>query len=196
MASDIETIRMLCGDRKKKAVRETVGEGDGVTTIFQLDIYPVVTNPTSHVYLQQTGIAMTTSEVTFSGGVGVITLASALKAGHTLLATYDYHALSSGELSDMLSGHTGSPLLAAANACLILAADSSKLFMYTMGDKTVDKRKVATNLLEISKTLENRHYTQRDDLGIAMNWWTAKDDSGTEYDGYDSASSYLPTSCC
>ena len=193
MASDIDTIRNLCGDRKKKAVNELVGEGDGTNTRFQLDMYPMVTNPTSHVYLLQTGQAVATGEITFSASVGMITFTSALKAGHALLATYDYHALSSGELTDMLSGLTGKPFLAAANACLILAADASKLFMYTMGDKTVDKRKVASHLFELSSILENRHYKSRDDAGTSVKVWTVLDNSGTVYDGYDSASAYLGT---
>jgi len=192
LASDIQTVRNLCGDRVKKAVNEVVGQGDGTNIHFQLDMYPMVTNPTAHVYLTQTGGAVATGEVTFSASVGMVTFtSSALKAGNTLLATYDYHALSSGELTDMLSGLTGKPLLAASKACLILAADATRLFMYTMGDKTVDKRRVARDLMELSKTLENKHYTNRDDVGTTVNWWTAKDNSGTIYDGYDSATAYL-----
>ena len=191
--TDIQTVRLLIGDRIKVAVNESVGVGDGINRWFQFDMYPLVTNPTSHVVIFLTGTTAATNSYTLSASVGRITFnaGAAPVAGHTLLGQYDYHALSSGELSDILSGHTGSPYLAAANACLILAADASRLFMYTMGDKTVDKRRVASDLRELSKELENRHYTMRDDAGLAVNWWTSKDDTGTHYYGYDSAVSYL-----
>lgn len=189
--TDIETVRLLIGDRVKKAVNEEVGEGDGVQKTFQLDMYPLVTNPTAHVYLLQTGTTMATAESTFSASVGCVTFTSAPKNGHQLLATYEYHALSSGELSDILSGHTGEPYLAAANACLILAADASRLFMYTMGDKTVDKRRIASDLRELSKELEKRHWGMKKDSAYTGTVFTFKDDTGTPYEGYDAASAYI-----
>ena len=193
MAADIDTLRMLIGDRVKVAVNEVVGEGDGINVHFQLDMYPLVEDPSAHVFILETGVAASTSVVTISGGIGRITWASAsvVEAGDTILCSYKYHALTSGELSDILSGHTGSPYLAAANACLVLAADASRLFAYTMGDKSVDKRKVADNLRELAKEYENRHYKMRDDIGFAADQWTLKDSTGTPYYDFDTAVAYL-----
>jgi len=191
LATDIETVRMLIGDRKKAAVNEIVGEGDGANVYFQFDMFPLASSPSANVFLLESGLAATTSVVTFSGDVGRLTwtTASAPKAGDTILATYEYYALTSGELSDILSGLTGSPFLAASNACLILAADASRFFAYTMGDKMVDKKQVARNLRELSKQLELRHYRMRDDAGFGADVATFKDDTGTPYYGYDTATS-------
>lgn len=193
MANDIYTVRLLIGDREKAAVNETVGEGDGNNRYFQLDMYPLVSSPTSTLVIFLTGVTAATNTYVISGDVGRVTFnaGSSPGAGHTLVANYNYHALSSGELTDMLSGHTGAPFLAAANAALILAADASRLFMYTMGDKTVDKRRVAENLRELSKELENRHYNVLDRSSFDASVFTFKDNSGTPYEGYDSAVSYL-----
>lgn len=190
---DIDTLRLVVGDRVKKAVNETIGEGDGANNHFQLDMYPLPEPATAHVVILLTGSTASTSTITISGAVGCLTFSTGNEPsnGDTLLGTYDYVALTTAEMTDILSGHTGSPYLAAANAASIIAADSSRLFMYTMGDKTVDKRRVARSLMELSAQLENRHYRMRDDGKFAAKVVTY-DDSGTVYKGYDSAvASYL-----
>ena len=191
MAADIETIRNLIGDRKKVAVNEIVGEADGNNKYFQLDMFPLASNPTAVLSILSTGVSVPTANYTISGAVGRIIFLSAPTAGNTILANYSYYALTSGELSDILSGHTGEPYLAAANACLILAADASRLFMYTMGEKTVDKRQVAKNLVTLSQELENRHYKMRNDSKFTGTVFTFKDDTSTVYEGYDTAAAYL-----
>ena len=187
---------MLIGDRKKAAVNEVVGVGDGANLRFQLDMFPLASAPTGILTVLLTGTTAATNTYTIDGELGTLTFlaGSVPAAGATILASYSYHALTSGELSEFLSGHTGSPFLAAANAIMVVAADASRLFAYTMGDKTVDKRRVSNSLLELSKELENKHYNQRDDGAYSGTVFTFKDDTGTPYHGYDSAVSYLPTS--
>ena len=187
----IATVRLLIADRVKAATNEVVGEGDGVNRYFQLDMYPLASAPTATLVLLNTGVTAATNTYTISGGVGRITLTAFLTAGNTLLANYKYVALTDSEITDILSGHTGEPYLAAANAALVLAADASRLFAYTMGDKSVDKRKVASNLIELSKELENRHYRIRDDTNFDGTVFTFKDASNTYYDGYDTSIAYV-----
>lgn len=198
MASDIQTVRTLIGDRKKSVIRELiVPSNDGIQKIFRLDMYPLVSgagngNGTGVVKIYSSGVEKSvTATMIISGSFGNITLSSALTAGAKMEANYTYYALTSGELSDILSGLTGSPYLAAANACLILAADASRFFAYTMGEKTVDKRKIATDLRELSKVLEKRHYSISDKNNYTASISTYKDDTGTPYHGYDTATSVL-----
>lgn len=186
-------MRLLIGDRVKAATNEIVGEGDGVNRTFQLDMYPIASAPTAVLLLLNTGVTAATNSYTISGGVGRITFNAFLTGGNTLLANYKYVALTDSEIIDILSGHTAHPYLAAANAALVLAADASRLFAYTMGDKSVDKRKVASNLIELSKELENRHYRIRDDSNFDGTIFTMKDDSGTPYAGFDSAVAFVDT---
>ena len=191
----IALVRMLVGDRIKKAVNEVVGKTDGVNTRFQLDMFPLASSPTAVLTLISTGKEVTAANYVISGGVGVITFNAASTTGNTagqeLLAVYDYHALTSGEISDILSGLTARPYLAAANAALILAADASRLFAYTMGDKSVDKRKVAENLRELSAELETRDTIMVKRGNYKAGVFTHFDPSNTVYDGYDTAVSYL-----
>ena len=200
MAADITTIRLLIGDRVKRAVNENVGQADGANIRFQLDMYPLATGagsegPTGHVTILLTGTTALTSSYQISGGIGAITFltGSPPTKGHTILATYDYNALTSGELSDILSGHTGQPYLAAANAALILAADATRFFAYTMGEKTVDKRKISSDLRELADSLFERHNKMYGDSNYNAKIWTMQDQSGTVYHGYDTAVSYLGT---
>src|SRR3990167_5012885 len=154
-------------------------------------MYPLASAPTATLVLLNTGVTAATNTYTISGGVGRITLTAFLTAGNTLLANYKYVALTDSEITDILSGHTGEPYLAAANAALVLAADASRLFAYTMGDKSVDKRKVASNLIELSKELENRHYRIRDDTNFDGTVFSFKDDTGTPFSSYDSAVAFI-----
>lgn len=185
----VRLMRMLIGDRKKVAVNEIVGEGDGANRYFLLDMAPIASAPTATLAIFLTGVTAATNTYTVSGEIGRITfnVGSQPAAGATILANYEYYALSSGELSDILSGYTGSPYLAASNAALCIAADASKLFMYTLGDKTVDKRRVADNLIKLSEALKEQHATLVATNNYTASIFTFKDDSGTVYDGFDTA---------
>lgn len=185
----IATVRLLIGDRAKAAVNENVGEGDGTNRYFQLDMFPIASSPSAVLTIFLTGTTAATNSYTISGGVGriIFNAGSQPAAGATILANYKYVALTDSEITDILSGHTGEPYLAAANAALVLVADSSRLFMYTMGDKTVDKRKVASNLLELSKELENRHYGIKDRTQYTGTVFTHSDESGSPYEHFDTA---------
>ena len=201
MASDIQTVRTLIGDRKKSVVRElVVPSNDGKQLKFRLDMYPLVSGAgngqgTGVVKIFSSGVEKSlTATMIISGSFGNFTLSSALTAGAKLEANYTYYALTSGELSDILSGLTGSPYLAAANACLILAADASRFYAYTMGEKTVDKRRIASDLRELSKELEKRHYNMSDKNGYTAAIVTMRDDTGTPYYNYDTAVAYLGNS--
>ena len=44
MASDIQTVRTLIGDRTKAATNEFIGEGDGVNTTFPLILESITKN--------------------------------------------------------------------------------------------------------------------------------------------------------
>ena len=190
--TDIETVRLLIGDRIKPATWELVDKSmDGLQKRFQLDCYPLASAPLNTLVIYSSGVTAATANYTLSGDVGYITFTSAMTAGAELRADYRYHALTSGELTDILSGLTGQPYMAAANAALILAADTSRLFAYTMGDKTVDKRKVSQNLRDLADSLLERHnemYKKTNYTGTVM---TCRDDTGTPFYGFDTAVAYL-----
>lgn len=199
--ADYDLVRLLVGDRKKSVTRELVTrKNDGVELVYQLDMYPLVSGKgnglgtgTVRIYTSGTELLETATTV-WSGGLGRFTFASAITAGAEIRATYSYYALTSGELSELLSGHTGNPYLAAANACLAIVADAARLYSYTMGDKTVNKSRIAGELRELSIELENRHYKMRDRGGFSATQFTFKDNTGTPYYGFDTAVAYLSSS--
>ena len=190
----VASLRVLIADRNKAAINEVVGEGDGVNRYFQFDMFPLVSSPTANVVIFLTGVTAATNSYTLSGDVGKLTFgaANAPANGATILAIYDYNALSSGELSQIESGYSTSPYLAAANACLVLAADATRFFAYTMGDKSVDKRRVADSLINLSKTLENRHYTMQS-KNITGSVFGFNDTTGLPYYGFDTSVAYIGT---
>lgn len=189
----VSLIRLLIGDRKKAAVNEVVGQGDSSNLNYQLDMFPLASSPTATLSITVSGAIVASSNYNVSGDVGRVTFLSAPTAGAQILGVYEYFALTSGEISDILSGHSGKPYLAASNAALVLAADNSRLFAYTMGDKSVDKRRISNDLRAQAAALENKHYTLKDKEGYTSEIFTFRDNSGTPYKDYDEAESYLNT---
>jgi len=193
-------VRLLIGDRKKSVTRELVTpSNDGIQTVFQLDMYPIASGngvagssaTASFKFYSSGTLVSNTGTLTLSGEIGRYTLGAAITAGEANYVNYSYYALTSGELSDILSGHTGQPYLAAANACLVLAADTSRHFSYTMGEKIIDKRQVPVNLRELADSLFERHNEMIKKSGYTATVTTFKDDTGTPYYGYDTAVAYL-----
>ena len=191
--TEYDFVRGLIGDRRKAAVNENVGEGDGANRFFQFDTYPLASGPTAFTVIFITGSTAATSSYVLSGMQGKLTFnaGSEPAAGGTLIANYEYHAISSGELTQIMSGHTGRPYLVAANALLLIAADSARLFAYTMGNKKIDKTMIAKNLRETSQMYEKRHYSMLKDSSYTATVFTFKDNTGTPYEGYDTGAAYL-----
>ena len=194
MGSDIQTIRLLVGDSRKRAINEVVGMGDGVSKNFKLSMFPLASAPTAVLTITISGVAVASTNYNITGSFGALTFLSAPTANAEILGSYDYFALTSGELSDLLSGHTGSPFLVASHAALALAGQSSKFFAYTMGEKTVDKRKIASDLRELSSDLMDRHRDGIKDGSYNAAILTLKDNSGTPYHNFDKAEQILHTS--
>jgi hypothetical protein len=182
--TDLEKVRSLIGDMHKAAVRERVAKSDGLTTEFQLDMFPVRTGT---VTIYNTGVAVSALAITYL--LGTFTLTAAASASNLILASYQYNALSDDEIQnaiDLASG--GGNLLAGAIAARSLAANFARYFSYTQGDKSVDKDKISKKLLDLAESLENAH-----DKNIQAGGMTVSvmkfDDSGTAFDGYDTGSS-------
>ena len=108
-------------------------------------------------------------------------------AGATILATYQYNAMSDEEIQkciDMASG--ASIFIAAANAARGMASNHAKYFSYTQGDKRVDKDNLSKKFLAIAKSLEEADQKAINGAGKTVTVMTF-DDSGTMFDGYDTA---------
>ena len=183
-----EHIRVLIGDRKKTAVKENIGTGDGVNKVFRFDMFPVVTDT---VTLYLTGSAQASAAATIDHDTGKIQFGTAPGGGHTIHGDYDYHALSDEEIDEIMSGvGTGSAYLVAANCAGALAADASRWFSYAMGDKEINKNDVGRKLMELSRLLENRYYRVRDDSNFDVTIATFADlPTGTPYHDYDTGTS-------
>jgi len=179
-----QVVRVLIGDRVKYANKEHLGMGDGVTTTYITDMFPVVSD-TVTIFL--TGSAQVSGIATLDHDTGKVLFAAAPTNGHNVHIDYNYVALSNDEIDEIMSGvGTGKTLLVAANCCLALAADASRWFSYVMGDKEINKNDVGRKLLELAKEFENKFYTQSSYNNYGVTVATFQDlPSGTPYDGYD-----------
>ena len=154
-----QVVRVLIGDRVKYANKEHLGMGDGVTTTYITDMFPVVSD-TVTIFL--TGSAQVSGIATLDHDTGKVLFAAAPTNGHNVHIDYNYVALSNDEIDEIMSGvGTGKTLLVAANCCLALAADASRWFSYVMGDKEINKNDVGRKLLELAKEFENKEETKR-----------------------------------
>ena len=186
--TDLQRVRSLIGDLQKAAVQEDVARGDGATTDFQLDMFPVFTN-TLTVY---TSGVVTSASANFALGTFQISV-SAPAAGTQIVATYRYSALSDDEIQsclDLASG--GGTILAASYAARSLAGNYARFFSYTQGDKSVDKDGLSKKLLDLAESLEEAYENNISLAGITLTI-SRFDDSGTAFDGYDTGSSSIAT---
>lgn len=191
--SSIDRVRSLIGDMNKSAVNEDVSRGDGATTVFQLDMFPVRTGSLT-IYV--TGVAKPSATSTPTLGTFDLT-GSAPAQGDMIVATYQYNTLSDDEIQstiDTVSGTIGDHILLAASiAARGLAGNYARFFAYTQGDKSVNKDKLADKLISLAESLQEAYTTTITNGNWNMTKATG-DSSGTAFDGYDTASSNPPPS--
>lgn len=180
--SAIDQVRSKIGDMNKSAVNEAVAQGDGVTTIFQLDMFPV---RTGSVTWYRSGTVTSASINLVLGTVDVT--GSAPSVGDKLVATYQYNALSDQEIEDCISlASAGGVLMAASYALRSIAANYARFFSYTQGDKSINKDRLADKLIALAESYEEAYENGGSFFGVTTMRF---DDSGTVFDSYDTASS-------
>lgn len=180
--SSIDSVRTLVGDLNKSAVNELVGVGDGATTQFQLDMFPVRTGTLT--WYKAGSVTSATVDLVM-GRVDVT--GSAPAAGDQLVANYAYNALSDQEVQFYIDlASAGGSLLAASYAARALAGNAARFFSYTQGDKSVNKDNLSKKFMDLAESLETAY-----EKNISMASWSMSlatyDSSGTSFDGYDTA---------
>lgn len=183
-----ERLRSLIGDMPKRATQEDVARGDGSTTEFPLDMSPV---QTASLVVYNTGVSVSASANLAQGYFQLTNSAPA--QDNVILATYSYYALSEDEcqsIIDSVSGVAGDTLLLAASVALrSIAANNARYFAYTQGDKSVDKNQQTKKLMDLAESFQEA-YTNSITVGSPTSLTiTTFDDSGTEFDGFDTATS-------
>lgn len=184
--SDIDRVRSLVGDLNKSAVNEAVANGDGATTTFQLDMFPVRTGSVSFYV---SGTLKTSAVVNLVLGTVDLT-GSAPAAGDKLVSSYQYNALSDQEIEMCISlASAGGSVLAASFAARALAGNYARFFAYTQGDKSVNKDRLAEKLIAIAESYEDAYENNISLAGFTVTM-SKFDDSGTAFQSYNTASSY------
>ena len=180
--SNIDRVRTLVGDFNKSSINEAVANGDGSTTVFQLDMFPV---RTGSITFFKTGSVVTSAVTNLVLGTVDVT-GSAPLAGDKLVATYQYNALSDQEIEFYIDlASAASALLAASFAARALAGNYARFFAYTQGDKSVNKDNLSDKLLSLAESLEDAAGSKLAGFNITP---TRFNDSGTVFESYDTAS--------
>ena len=179
----VDRVRTLIGDMNKISIRELLGKGSAAGNQWQTDGFPIRTGSYA-VFVS--GIARASASASIALGVidysGVTT---AVTGGAEVRCTYQFNALSDQEIDfclDLASG--GGPLLAAAYAARSIAGNQAKLFSYSLGNKTVNKDRLADKMLELAESLEAAYEKNISLAGISLTIG-AFGDSGTAFDHYD-----------
>ena len=185
--TNLQKVRSLIGDLDKAATNENVAsKADGATSRFQLDMFPVRTG-TLEVLLSAVEITGITDNfpivtIDFTGSTSTTPT-----AGSQILASYHYNALSDDEIQntlDLASG--GGTIMAGALGARAIAGNNAKLFAYAQGSKKVDKDKLSSKMMKLAESLE-KGYEKNLSLGPVNLTVPTFDDSGSAYDGYDTA---------
>ena len=187
--TDINAVRSYIGDNDKIAIREDIGDGDGSSQKWQLDLFPARTG-TIEITISAKAITNFTGSpvlgyVDFSGSS--LSGSTSPTAGAEILATYQYNALSDEEIQKSIDLASGASLfIAAANAARSLAGNYARFFSYSQGDKKVDKDKLSKKLLALADSLEKADEKAIKGAGSTVTIMSF-DDSGTMFQGYDTA---------
>jgi hypothetical protein len=174
----------------KSAVRESVTENaDGSSQVYKVDMYPMRTGSVSTWVSGKAITSFTGSPpmgtIDFSGSTLSGSLAPTSAA--QIVASYQYNALSDDEISaciNLASG--GGVLIAAALAARALAGNYGKYFAYTQGGKEIDKDKMSEKFRKLAESLEAAHDKAAIGVGTTLTVATF-DDSGTHFEGFDTA---------
>ena len=182
----IDTVRTLVGDMNKSAINEAVANGDGSTTLFQLDMFPV---RTGSITFYKSGTAVGSAITNLVLGTVDVT-GSAPLAGDKLVATYQFNALSDQEIEFYLSLASGaSAILAASFACRAIAGNYARFFTYTQGDKSVNKDGLSEKLMRMAESYEDLAGGKLFGFNLTT---MAFGEIGTAFEGYDTASANIP----
>jgi len=145
--TDLERLRLAIADRPRVALREQVGVGDGVSTQFQTQLFPVV--DTSETVLVN---GVPSAAYALDAATGVLTFTSAPLSEAQIVATYSWSVFSDAELQDLLDQGVSVPR-AAIQAIMWLLADSERFLKYTFGQESVDRSEAREGLERLLQTL-------------------------------------------
>lgn len=118
MATDIEKVRLKIGDRPTVYRKEAVG--DGVTTFFQLDPYPV---EDLEVWVNEAP----TVAYTLDGTNGLVEFNAAVAVNLPIVFQYYAVIWTDTEITDFLADHNDNVNVTSAMILLAWAADASRL---------------------------------------------------------------------
>lgn len=181
----IAEVRSLIGDNNKYSLLELLGRGPATSLQYQADMFPIRTGSYT-VFVSGAARASATAVIAL-GIIDLTGVATAVTANAEVRVNYQYNALSDPEITFSINmASAAGDLLAASYSARSLAANYARFFAYSQGNKTVDKDKLSDKLLRIAESMEDAYEKNITLAGTTMD--VAKfDDSGTPYDGYDTA---------
>ena len=159
---------------------------DGVTRQYPVDMFPLRTGTVTVII---SGKSITIFTANCSLGILDFTGAGSLipTAGAQIVASYQYNALSDDEVQNAIDLASGDgTLIGASLAARALAGNFARFFAYAQGDKSIDKNQQSKKLLELAESLEEAFGNSIAHAGMSVDVATF-DDSGTPWDGFDTA---------
>lgn len=158
--TNLQKLRLMIRDKEKRKTDETIGLGDGSRQLWMMEMFPIKSG--SQTIVVNSTVQVAETDYTLDTDTGLLSFLD----GHTPAAdkvikalTYSYYAFSDADLNEILSQTSNVLLIAAAQALRTLAADAARLFTWTSGDEKVDSSKVASNLLKVAETMEQKAKT-------------------------------------
>ncbi len=149
--SDLERLRLQIQDRKRVALRERLGDGDGAARHFLTQLHPLVSG--SETVLVDNVQKVNGIDYSLDCDLGLLTFTTAPASGKSVCATYQWSTFSDTELEDLLD-QRGSVRRAAIAALEMLLADAERFLKYTFGQESVDRTATREALTQAIERLE------------------------------------------
>lgn len=123
-ATEIEAVRRKGGDQPIR--HQESKTGDGVSTPFQLQVFPIETTPAIRVWVNNI-LKVVTTDYTVDAAEGIVTFLAAPAAGDAIRFEYTAAVWSDTELQLFIDEAGNSTTLATVYMLLALAASAARL---------------------------------------------------------------------
>lgn len=122
--SNIDAVRLRTSDRP--TLQREVAEGDGVTSAFRMQLYPLLSLPVARAWNNDVLLAIST-DYTLDLVDGIFNLVAPPAVNDRLLFEYPASVFSDDEIQYFLDGASSNVTLAAAGVLFAWAANAAKL---------------------------------------------------------------------
>lgn len=163
--SDLDYIRLKLSLPHRLILQENLGEGDGVTKKFKLQLAPVIAESET-IRVDETAQTRTT-HYAIDDALGLITFVAAPADGDTVDADYTWSVFSDVQIIALMARYNDEIVPTMLDLIHALLSNSDLFIKYTIGMETIDRSAALDALLALQESFST---TMAGPMGQAVIW--------------------------